>query len=176
MMESNRRNWLMKTGMAFAGLGLGKLALFGTPLQSDDKDSKKDERKQPDNPNDFLKLGAFSISLTVKDIVASIEFYKIIGFTIFAGSIEQRYVVMKSEDTLIGLFQGMFEKNMLTFNPGWNTDAKNIEKFDDVRDIQKRLKSKGIPLLLEVDENAKGPGSFLVADPDGNPILFDQHV
>ena len=124
---------------------------------------------------DSMKLGAFSVSLNVKDLKTSKEFYENLGFTVFRGSMEYNYLIMKNEATLIGLFQGMFEKNMLTFNPGWDDNAKNLEKFNDVREIQKRLKDKGIKLVTEADEKTTGPASFIVSDPDGNVILFDQH-
>lgn len=123
-----------------------------------------------------MKLGAFSVSLSVKDINASKQFYENLGFTVFAGDVEKNYLIMKNEHSLIGLFQGMFENNILTFNPGWNESANQIESFDDVRDIQKQLKSKGVKLDSEADENSSGPASFVVTDPDGNAILIDQHV
>ncbi len=122
-----------------------------------------------------MKLGAFSISLSVKDINASKAFYENLGFTVFAGDIEKNYLIMKNENSLIGLFQGMFEGNILTFNPGWDENAKNLDKFDDVRDIQRYLKDKGISINPEADENTTGPASFMVTDPDGNVLLFDQH-
>lgn len=123
-----------------------------------------------------MKLGAFSISLTVKDIKASKQFYENLGFTVFGGGIEKNYLIMKNENALIGLFQGMFQGNMLTFNPGWDENAKTFEPFDDVRDIQKQLKSNGVELVSEADENSSGPASFVVTDPDGNVVLIDQHV
>ena len=123
-----------------------------------------------------MNLGAFSVSLTVKDIAASRAFYEKLGFTVFAGNQDQRWLIMKNETTLVGLFQGMFEKNMLTFNPGWDSDAKRLPEFDDVRTIQQHLKAQDIPLASEADEFATGPASFAVVDPDGNPILIDQHV
>jgi catechol 2,3-dioxygenase-like lactoylglutathione lyase family enzyme len=123
-----------------------------------------------------MKLGAFSISLAVKDIKASKAFYETIGFKVFAGDLEKNYLIMKNESSLVGLFQGMFENNILTFNPGWNQDANALEKFDDVRTIQKHLKAKNIKLEHEADETSKGPASFVVLDPDGNAILVDQHV
>jgi lactoylglutathione lyase len=122
-----------------------------------------------------MKLGAFSISLTVKDIQASRTFYEILGFTVFGGNQEQGWLIMKHGSSLIGLFQGMFDKNLLTFNPGWDSDAKEMPEFDDVRTIQRRLKDQGITLETEADESTSGPASFVVHDPDGNPILFDQH-
>ena len=122
-----------------------------------------------------MKLGAFSISLSVKDLNASKLFYENLGFTVFAGGMEKNYLIMKNENALIGLFQGMFTGNILTFNPGWDENAKNIEMFDDVREIQKQLKNKNIKLTSEADENTTGPGSIMLADPDGNVILVDQH-
>ena len=122
-----------------------------------------------------MKLGAFSISLNVKDIKASKEFYENLGFSVFAGRMEKKYLIMKNENSLIGLFQGMFQKNILTFNPGWDENAKNIEHFDDVREIQRQLKNKGIKLTTEADEKTSGPASITTTDPDGNVILVDQH-
>jgi len=124
-----------------------------------------------------MKLGAFSISLAVKDIDASKKFYETLGFSVFAGELEKNYLIMKNEESLVGLFQGMFENNILTFNPGWDQGANNLEQFDDVRDIQAHLKSKNIVFASEIDETAaSGPASFVVLDPDGNAILVDQHV
>ncbi|OIQ24083.1 VOC family protein [Lacinutrix sp. MedPE-SW] len=123
-----------------------------------------------------MKLGAFSASLAVKDLVASKAFYETLGFKVFAGNLENNYLIMKNENTLIGLFQGMFENNILTFNPGWDENANTLKDFDDVRTIQKHLKSKGIAITKEADENTSGPASFVVMDPDGNAILVDQHI
>jgi catechol 2,3-dioxygenase-like lactoylglutathione lyase family enzyme len=123
-----------------------------------------------------MQLGAFSISLTVKDIAASAAFYEKLGFTGFGGDITQNWLILKNGETVIGLFQGMFEKNMLTFNPGWNQNAGAVDSFTDVRDIQRELKSHGAEFVSEADETSTGPGSFIVVDPDGNPILVDQHV
>ncbi|MCH2490907.1 MAG: VOC family protein [Flavobacteriales bacterium] len=123
-----------------------------------------------------MKLGAFSISLNVKDLKKSKAFYESLGFKEFAGSAEHKYLIMKNEDALIGLFQDMFENNIITFNPGWDANAKPLQEFDDVRQIQKQLKSDGISLESEVDEATSGPGSLVVLDPDGNAILIDQHV
>ncbi len=122
-----------------------------------------------------MKLGAFSVSLNVKDITASKAFYENLGFAVFAGDISKNYLIMKNENSLIGLFQGMFEGNILTFNPGWDENAQNIENFEDVREIQKHLKSKNIKLSAEADENTSGPASLMLNDPDGNVILIDQH-
>jgi predicted lactoylglutathione lyase len=122
-----------------------------------------------------MKLGAFSMSLSVKDIQVSQQFYENLGFSVFAGSLEKNYLIMKNENSLIGLFQGMFKNNILTFNPGWDENANNIAKFDDVRVIQQELKSKGLKIDPEVDEKTSGPAGFMVTDPDGNVILIDQH-
>ena len=122
-----------------------------------------------------MKLGAFSVSINVKDINASKQFYENIGFTVFAGGIEKNYLIMKNGNSLIGLFHGMFEGNILTFNPGWDENAKNIEIFDDVREIQRQFKSKGITLTTEADDKTSGPASIMTTDPDGNVILIDQH-
>lgn len=123
-----------------------------------------------------MKLGAFSVSLNVKDIHASKAFYENLGFSVFGGNIAQNWLILKNETTIIGLFQGMFANNLLTFNPGWDSNAQKIEPFDDVRVIQKQLKSKGISLNTETDENGTGPSHIIVTDPDGNTILIDQHV
>ncbi|MDO5987160.1 VOC family protein [Flavivirga amylovorans] len=123
-----------------------------------------------------MTLGAFSVSLSVKDINASKLFYENLGFEVFAGDLERNYLIMKNGNALIGLFQGMFENNILTFNPGWDESAKTLDAYTDVRDIQKHLKSKGIKFESEADENTTGPASFVVMDPDGNAILIDQHV
>ncbi|WP_282135949.1 VOC family protein [Seonamhaeicola maritimus] len=123
-----------------------------------------------------MKLVAFSISLAVKDIHKSKQFYETLGFKVFAGDIERNYLIMKNGNALVGLFQGMFENNILTFNPGWDENANTLEQFDDVRDIQKHLKSNDIKLENEADESSSGPGSLVVLDPDGNAVLIDQHV
>lgn len=123
-----------------------------------------------------MSLGAFSISLNVKDIQKSKSFYETLGFQVLGGDITQNWLILKNEGCVIGLFQGMFEKNILTFNPGWNQNAENLDSFLDIRDLQKQLKEKGIKLLTEADESSKGPASFTIEDPDGNPILVDQHV
>jgi len=123
-----------------------------------------------------MNLGAFSISLSVKDIEASKTFYETLGFTVFHGDSEQHWLIMKNGNSTIGLFQGMFEKNILTFNPGWDADANPIDQFTDVREMQKQLKEKGIGLTTEADESTTGPASIAFLDPDGNPVLIDQHV
>ena len=122
-----------------------------------------------------MKLGAFSVSLNVKDLQASKAFYENLGFSVLAGDLSMNYLIMKNGNALIGLFHGMFENNILTFNPGWNEEGKNIDPFDDIRKIQQDVKSKGITLLSETDESGSGPGSFMLSDPDGNLIYVDQH-
>ena len=123
-----------------------------------------------------MKLGAFSISLSVKDLKVSQDFYENLGFAILAGSHESNYLIMKNEDSLVGLFQGMFEGNIMTFNPGWDQNAQTLESFDDVRDIQKDLKNHDFQFASEADESTSGPASFVITDPDGNMIMVDQHV
>ena len=122
-----------------------------------------------------MELGTFSVSLAVKDIEASRRFYEKLGFAVFAGDQSQNWLILKNGDHVIGLFQGMFERNMLTFNPGWDGNAQPLDAFTDVRELQRRLKEQGVALTTEADESTTGPASFLVMDPDGNPILFDQH-
>lgn len=122
-----------------------------------------------------MKLGAFSVSLAVKDIHTSKAFYEKLGFEQMDGDIEQNWVIMKNDDHVIGLFQGMFERNILTFNPGWDQKGTEVNPFTDVRDIQRDLKSAGLKLESEADEGTTGPASLVLSDPDGNPILIDQH-
>jgi lactoylglutathione lyase len=126
------------------------------------------------SPN--LKLGAFSVSLAVKDIKASKQFYEKFGFTVFMGEQAKNWLIMKNGDHVIGLFQGMFEKNILTFNPGWDSNAKKLAAFTDVRELQRQLKALGVKLTAEADETTTGPASFIAVDPDGNQIYVDQHV
>ena len=123
-----------------------------------------------------LELGTFSISLAVKDLQASKTFYEKLGFTVFAGEASENWLIMKNGDHAIGLFQGMFEQNIMTFNPGWDSNASKLDSFTDVRELQRRLKAQGVELQSEADESTTGPASFVTIDPDGNPILFDQHV
>lgn len=123
-----------------------------------------------------MKLGAFSVSLTVQDLQASKSFYEKLGFSTFGGDETHNYLIMKNGEHIIGLFQGMFDKNILTFNPGWDQDAQALESFTDVRDLQKALKAQGVAFVSEADESTTGPASFVVVDPDGNPVLVDQHV
>ncbi|KMM38414.1 VOC family protein [Guptibacillus hwajinpoensis] len=122
-----------------------------------------------------MQLGAFSVSLTVKDINLSKSFYETLGFKVLGGDIEENWLILKNGDCIIGLFQGMFEKNILTFNPGLNQDTENLESFTDVRELQKQFEEKGITLLTRADESGEGPAHLTIEDPDGNPILIDQH-
>ena len=123
-----------------------------------------------------MQLGAFSVSLAVKDIAASRLFYEKLGFTIFGGDETQNWLIMKNGDHVIGLFQGMFDRNILTFNPGWNANSETLPNFTDIRQIQKALSASGIDAGAEIDPQSTGPANFSITDPDGNVILFDQHV
>jgi catechol 2,3-dioxygenase-like lactoylglutathione lyase family enzyme len=123
-----------------------------------------------------MNLGTFSVSLAVKDIEASRSFYEKLGFKIFAGDTSQNWLILRNGEHALGLFQGMFEKNILTFNPGWDSNAQKLDVFADVRDLQRQLKAQGVTFQTEADEASTGPASFMIVDPDGNPILVDQHV
>jgi catechol 2,3-dioxygenase-like lactoylglutathione lyase family enzyme len=123
-----------------------------------------------------MELGAFSVSLAVRDLEASRSFYEALGFSVMGGDAQQGWLILHNASAVIGLFQGMFERNLLTFNPGWDADAQPIDDFTDVRELQRRLKAAGIAIEQESDEASSGPASFMVVDPDGNPILVDQHV
>lgn len=123
-----------------------------------------------------MQLGAFSISLAVKNIEASRSFYEKFGFKVIGGDASQNWLILKNSDHTIGLFQGMFEKNTLTFNPGWDKNAAEIDAYTDIRDLQRQIKAQGVELMTEADEATSGPASFVAVDPDGNPILVDQHV
>jgi len=163
-------------------LGLAATFCFGFSFKTiitqqpyNNIDTKQTDNNSKLKKENKMKLGAFSVSVNVKDINASKVFYESLGFTAFAGDIKKNYLIMKNENSLIGIFQGMFEGNILTFNPGWDENAKNIDKFDDVREIQRLLKSKGIKLTAAADEKTSGPASIMTTDPDGNVILIDQH-
>ncbi len=162
-----------------AAFGLGfymnRLMTTESPEQKPEKSNDKPVVHTHKEKEGHMKLGAFSISLGVKDLGVSKAFYENLGFTHFAGSMEQHYLIMKNGNALVGLFQGMFQGNILTFNPGWDENAQNIEQFDDVREIQKHLKSKGVAINGEADETTSGPASFMITDPDGNVVLIDQH-
>jgi len=123
-----------------------------------------------------MQLGAFSISLAVKDIEVSKCFYEKLGFTVSGGDQSQNWLIMRNADHVIGLFQGMFKENILTFNPGWDSDAQKLDEFTDVRQLQRQLKDSGLQIVSEADENSTGPANFMIVDPDGNQILVDQHV
>jgi lactoylglutathione lyase len=123
-----------------------------------------------------MDLGAFSISLVVKDVEASKAFYEKFGFKVFGGDITQNWLIMKNGDHVIGLFQGMFERNILTFNPGWDQNAQKLDAYTDIRQLQRQLKAQGVAFVSEADESTTGPASFIAVDPDGNPILVDQHI
>ncbi len=171
---------MKKTGLLILGIAaIFCLGFFSGTINTKLPDYSLDINRT-DNNSKFkeegsIKLGAFSMSLSVKDLNVSKEFYENLGFTVFAGGMEKNYLIMKNENALIGLFQGMFAGNILTFNPGWDEIANNIETFDDVREIQRQLKSKNIKFTSEADENTSGPASFMITDPDGNVILVDQH-
>ena len=123
-----------------------------------------------------MNLGAFSISLTVKDLKVSKEFYESLGFKIFSGKMEHNYIIMRNDNAIIGLFQGMFDKNILTFNPGWDQEGDTLKEYQDIRELYSYIKTKNIKTEQESLDGEKGPGSFVITDPDGNPILIDQHI
>ena len=123
-----------------------------------------------------MNLGAFSVSLAVKDLEASRSFYEKLGFEQFGGDAAQNWLIMRNGTTVIGLFHGMFDDNLLTFNPGWDSDARPLPAFTDIRDLQRELAAQGVEILQGIDEDTTGPGSIVISDPDGNPILLDQHV
>jgi len=133
------------------------------------------QQTPPKQKEQSMDLGNFSVSLAVKDIEASKSFYEKFGFKVFMGNAAQKWLIMKNGEHVIGLFQGMFEKNVLTFNPGWDSNAQNLASFTDVRELQRQLKAKGVKLQTEADEKTTGPASFMAVDPDGNQILVDQH-
>jgi catechol 2,3-dioxygenase-like lactoylglutathione lyase family enzyme len=122
-----------------------------------------------------MNLGSFSVSLAVKDIKASRDFYTRLGFEEIGGNIDDNWLILRNQDHVLGLFQGMFDRNMLTFNPGWDQQCSNLDSFTDVRDLQKQLRAQGVEFAAEADESTQGPASFMITDPDGNPILVDQH-
>ena len=123
-----------------------------------------------------MELGNFSVSLAVKDLDASRKFYEKFGFKVFGGDASQNWLILKNGDHIIGLFQGMFDKNILTFNPGWDSSARKLATFTDVRELLRQLKAQGVQMVNEADESTTGPASFIAVDPDGNPVLVDQHV
>jgi lactoylglutathione lyase len=152
------------------------LATYKREQVSKPSDQASVQQQSPTNQKEQrMELGAFSISLAVKDIEASRDFYEKFGFKVFMGDAKQKWLIMKNGDHVIGLFQGMLEKNTLTFNPGWDSNAQNLPTFTDVRELQRRLRAKGVKLQKEADENTTGPASFVAVDPDGNQIFVDQH-
>lgn len=164
---------LIITGLVLSfGLGYYVSSIMTIKSKSNISQSKINTSHQK---VDNIKLGAFSVSLSVKDIMVSKAFYESLGFSVMGGSLEQNYLIMKNENSLIGLFHGMFDGNILTFNPGWDEYSQNIENFNDVREIQKHLRNNNIQLTAEADENNTGPASIMLSDPDGNLILIDQH-
>lgn len=122
-----------------------------------------------------MDLGAFSVSLAVKDLALSKDFYEKLGFETIGGDAEQNWLILRNGNHVLGLFQGMFEKNLLTFNPGWNQNGKDLDSFTDVRELQRELKNRGVPLISEADDSTSGPANLMLSDPDGNQILIDQH-
>jgi predicted lactoylglutathione lyase len=167
---------LKKIGVVLAGAVLAKLKIFASSKREFSNNKLGDFPNQFNKNIDNMKVGAFSISLSVKDIKASKLFYENLGFTFFGGSLQKNYLIMKNGNALIGLFQGMFTNNILTFNPGWDENAQKVETFDDIRKIQQTLKEKGVKFETEADLKSSGPASFILLDPDGNSILFDQHI
>ena len=170
---------------AAASAGAAVLPLFGcgkqtggTPTGSKNSVNHEEEQRSesPHTREQDMELGAFSISLAVKDLEASRAFYEKFGFKAFAGDATKNWLILKNGDHVIGLFQGMFDKNILTFNPGWDQNAQKLATFTDVRELQRQLKAQGVQLMSEADESTTGPASFMAVDPDGNTILFDQHV
>lgn len=157
------------TRLIFAALFVGGLGGYAAVSQENPQKSERKEEKK-------MELGNFSVSLAVKDIAASRAFYEKLGFRQVGGDQAQNWLILQNDTATIGLFQGMFDKNMLTFNPGWDREMNTLPKFDDVREIQRELKSNGVKLMTEADESSSGPASLMLIDPDGNPILVDQHV
>lgn len=153
-------------------------ALAAALLLSESGSNASPEDRTSSNNKDSksMKLGAFSVSLAVKDLKASQEFYGKLGFNEVGGNADQNWLILRNADEVtIGLFQGMFKQNIMTFNPGWSRQAENVDEFTDIREIQKQLKADGVQLTTEADESTKGPASVTLIDPDGNPILIDQH-
>lgn len=175
-MLQNRRKWLSGAALSLAAIGFSNFKLFGKPAHQAFEHPAAKPLNSFNQNKETMKLGAFSISLNVKNLQVSREFYENLGFTVFAGAMAKNYLIMKNGNALIGLFQGMFQQNILTFNPGWDENAARVEPFDDIREIQRLLKAKGMKLETEADEKTSGPASLVMLDPDGNTILLDQHV
>lgn len=170
-----KKNILIISGLAAAfcaGYFLGRITRTEPENKIEVAQPEKADTLKKDN---HIKIGAFSISISVKDLTVSKKFYENLGFTVFGGGMDKNYLIMKNGNSLVGLFQGMFEGNMLTFNPGWDENAKNVDPFTDIREIQKHLKTKNVAQTLEADEKTTGPASIMLTDPDGNVILVDQH-
>lgn len=159
----------------FLSLGLNLVFLSSSYISTHSIQNKMSTTDSKEKNTNDLKLGAFSLSLPVKDLKISSEFYQNLGFTQLGGDLKQNYLILKNGNCIIGLFQGMFDKQMLTFNPGWDENAENIAVFNDIREIQSRLKEAGIPIKDEIDPTTNGPASLVITDPDGNVILLDQH-
>lgn len=173
--SSNSWNTLKHVSLTAAACA-AMVALAGWTTSEDPKPASNPAALPADQAKGTsMKLGTFSISLAVKDLAASRAFYEKLGFTQFGGN-GKNYLIMKNETTIIGLFQGMFDKNILTFNPGWDQECKNLPEFEDVRDLQKRLKDLGVTPVKPAAEGGSGPDHFVLMDPDGNQILVDQHV
>ena len=178
-----RRRSFLRFAAASAGAAGLSLAGYGQQVGAAPGGSKYSTNPEEGQSSELshtmeqnMQLGAFSISLAVKNLEASRKFYEKFGFKSFAGDASKNWLILKNGDHVIGLFQGMFEKNILTFNPGWDQNAQKLASFTDVRELQRRLKAQGVQLVTEADENTKGPASFMAVDPDGNTLLFDQHV
>lgn len=162
----------MKTAVLLSAVSI----LSALPVAAESEKSSEAACCPPPQKKPEVDLGNFSVSLTVKDLEASRVFYEKLGFGVFAGDASKKWLIMKNNTATIGLFQGMFDKNVLTFNPGWDKYAQPLPSFTDVRELQKRVKAQGVKLTTEADEKSKGPASFTVEDPDGNQVLVDQHV
>lgn len=175
-MKPNRRNWVKQLFFGVAAVCANPFRSLATGTEQVTGKFSGEIPTAPLQTDQPLKLGAFSMSLNVKDLDASKTFYENLGFKVFGGALKSNYLIMKNQNALIGLFHGMFQNNILTFNPGWDENATKQSSFDDVRKIQKHLKAKGIKLEAEADEKTTGPASIVFRDPDGNTILVDQHV
>ncbi len=171
-----RKNYIMVSGLVMAfTIGYIIIGYSESPKKVEIANLNQHNENINSMAETNLKLGAFSVSLSVKDLKASKAFYEKLGFKVNGGNMDMNYLIMKNEHSIIGLFQGMFDENILTFNPGWDENARNIDAFDDVRVIQKKLKDQGLKLITEAPDSTEGPASFMVSDPDGNVILVDQH-
>ena len=174
----NKGHIMKQLNLFLVAVGLVAATIAGSTLKSnqEEKTQLNYQDKAQNADEGSMQFGNFSVSLAVKDIQLSRDFYEKLDFKQVGGEQKQNWLVMQNGPTTIGLFQGMFEKNMMTFNPGWNKDKETLEDFDDVRTLQEKLKERGVKLTTEADEKSEGPASFMLADPDGNVILVDQHV